>query len=982
MIKGDLKAILENGEVDATVRYFEQATETERKEMAEWSLEWYRLQEMNWFIKDANGGRINPLTQAASAAFLATGTLSQLKKHGRNLSRSDTDFTILAARKPDWLTEYAAWSLEKSPAVWPAVRRLERAGLCQRPDTDNYILGMIEGHADRSGKPDVREAFLADRALLDREVWRLFEVEGSGEYSLAARDKYSRADATWDTGLIALANEGILSRGRLLDASLDALERDFAQFRAGWFSRFHEALKPTLEERAERIDRYLNLLASKVPPTVSFALNALALLDRHKRLPAGLLLERINPALYARSKGTVISALKLLANAASREPDLKQRAAMIAAEALVHESPDVQAAAFDLAIRLGHRDDLSLASTIMNASDQLAPSIQGRVQEWLGPSDSKTPAAPPSESELGSLIARASTLAPSLRELAGIEPVINAIRDGRFDAPALVFDGTEFPHLDPTKKIQPILDLDELIDRFSAVLENADDTDEVERVLDGVSRLCGERPDTFETLTKPLQKRAVALLKRLAVGSGDGAFLGWQVGLDLCGLAVRWTGGNVTDPGDVPWIAKESAETLSLSQRVLAIARRAAIGQSQPLLSAPTHRGGWIDPIVLVDRIELCERNGCETDILDQIQAILRTTNDHRERACRRLSAAVDEFRQALHYALGGEVEVIGPTASLWVAAARARKPFDDDPRVMHRHQGLGPDAGTAARYQHRVKLRPMTNGKNYAEFHLDRDPPVPPQVPPELVTTRFHNAGNAWGRINADSATLRWGATVWPIAREAWLAQGVVAIATNIDWWEARWSNRTYLEALTDPDIPLKPMALLLLAIGLAAKQAVESGLATDGLIAAIHDGRLDGTRLGVALRSLLPTTLIKPSRWAKTLGDAARISPLHVRVIAIAIQETLRDELDEKPRDLLPLLELLKELITKVGESIAPPLRDWLARWKASGKTAKVVKELLAIAPREHSADARAAMIIALTHRIERAERWSRCVAHEESS
>src|SRR5262249_28739655 len=156
--------------------------------------------------------------------------------------------------------------------------------------------------ASRHGNPDVRDAFLNDPELLEREVWRLFEVEGNGEFSLAARDKYSRNEATWEAGLVALAAEESLPRARLLDASLDALQRDFAQFRAGWFSRFHEALEPTIEERSERRERYLDLVSSKIPPTMSFALSALSKLDRVNRLPSAAIIERIGPALAARAK--------------------------------------------------------------------------------------------------------------------------------------------------------------------------------------------------------------------------------------------------------------------------------------------------------------------------------------------------------------------------------------------------------------------------------------------------------------------------------------------------------------------------------------------------------------------------------------------------------------------------------------------------------------------------------------------------------
>jgi hypothetical protein len=323
-----------------------------------------------------------------------------------------------------------------------------------------------------------------------------------------------------------------------------------------------------------------------------------------------------------------------------------------------------------------------------------------------------------------------------------------------------------------------------------------------------------------------------------------------------------------------------------------------------------------------------------------------------------------------VRYALGGDVRTIGPTAALCIAAARARAPFDDDPRVLARHPDLGPDAGAAAKFSYRVKLESTGTGKTWAHFRLYREPKVPAEPPVELPTVRLHAPGD--GR---DRAAIRWGATVWPIAREAWVAQGVGSIGLNLDWVEADWTNRTYLEALTDPDLPLKPMALLLLALGLSAKQADEHGLATDGLIAAIDDGRIDSSLLGGAMQSLLPTGLIKPPRWAKTLRDAARVSSLHARIVAHAIQHAVGGELADPPRDLLTLLELLKELLMEIGEPVSlAATRAWLTGWKASGKTARIVKDLLALPESADPAVRREAALRALVQRIERAERWSR--------
>jgi hypothetical protein len=1003
MTHGDLTAILEAGDVGACIAYFEHATEDERKAVAALAFDWYAAQEYAGSAS-GDGPRLwgtSPSFGAASAAVLAACSFSQLKKRGRNLRPGDVDFRILEARKPDWTTDFAAWSLNQVPAIWPAVRKLERAGLCRRPETDHYVLGMIQFLAPRHGNPDIRQALLDDPELLAREVWKLFEVEGGGEFSLAARDKFASASATWEAGLVALAAEGALPRDRLLDASLGTLDRDFAQFRAGWFSRFHEALQPTLEERAERAERYLNLIASKIPPTVSFALGALSKLDRARRLPTGPLVEQIGPALTARSKGTVSSALKLLRNAASRDPALKPRVALIAAGALTHESPDAQDEAFELVVRCADRRDEVLATLLRSQVDRIAASVQPRVREWLGspvPGDPpSSPLAAPPQAELEALLARAASIAPRFRELAGIDAAAAALRDSHCEVAALGFDGTELPRLDPEAAIAPIADLDELIDVFAAVLEKPDATDDVERVLDGVSRLCADRPGNFDVHTRPLHKRATALLERGAAGDHFGPFLGWHLQLDLCGLALSWTGGEAIDPDAAPRFQKEfgtrratmcdykkpvgtwsgtarvnehSAELLFLSRRMLAVARRAAAGQAQPLLSAPTHRGGWIDPIVLVERIEQSRRAARSGDVHDQVLAILRLAPDRRAEARLRMGDTVSELAQAVRYALGEGSVAIGPATALWVAAARAREPFTDDRAVLAAHPNLGPDAGAAASFAYRIQQKPAGGGKTSAHFILDRKPTVPPDVPSELPTVRLH-----CHRHQRDPATIRWGATLWPIAREAWLAQGVHAIANNLDWWEARWSDRAYLEPLTDPDVPLKPMALMVLTLGLAARQADVQGLATDGLIAAIDDGRIDGPRLGGVLRSLLPTALSRPARWTKALRDAARVSPLHARTVAHALQHALGDGYVEAARDMLSLLELLRELLVEVGEPVSlPQMRAWLAGRNASGKTAKVVKDLLALAESGNPAVRRAAALRALAQRIERAERWSR--------
>ena len=132
--------------------------------------------------------------------------------------------------------------------------------------------------------------------------------------------------------------------------------------------------------------------------------------------------------------------------------------------------------------------------------------------------------------------------------------------------------------------------VDDLIELAAALLEGQGDGDDAERFVDGVSRLCGERDAHFE-------RRAAAVAKRAAETA---AIRPGRCGVGGAELAARLV---------LAWTARhraaerESGGLLGfLGVRVVEIAQRAAGGGPRPLLAAPTHSGGWIDPAVLAER--------------------------------------------------------------------------------------------------------------------------------------------------------------------------------------------------------------------------------------------------------------------------------------------------------------------------------------------------------------------------------------------
>ena len=279
-------------------------------------------------------------------ALLGCATGSELRKLGQLALPSDFEaaYRILSDRRPEWLPAWVDYILERSEwrayGVWRLARRFVREGVIPRPDSDTYVEVMIAGLSGFRERR-VRAELESDPELLEDELWRIFEVEGGDLGGLVVADAAYHEDGGWSQALRELAAEGTLDRGRLLDASLDALSRDFAAHRTSWHTHFHEALEPTAEERAARLGSYLGLLASPVAPTVGFAMRALA------KIPPGAvaadsLVEALPAALASDRKGVVKDALGLLDRVAKAEPRHAGACARVAAGALQHAAPDVQ----------------------------------------------------------------------------------------------------------------------------------------------------------------------------------------------------------------------------------------------------------------------------------------------------------------------------------------------------------------------------------------------------------------------------------------------------------------------------------------------------------------------------------------------------------------------------------------------------------------------------------------------------------------
>ena len=705
--------------------------------------------------------------------------------------------------------------LARSPERITQVQDLVAAGLLPRPSGDAYTIGLIALPRALHHQRKLLDYLRADPDVIAL-LLNLFDVEGTGEYNLAAVDKYAKgSDRQWDHIFLTLCSEGFYTRATLLGRTLDTLERDWPQFRAGWFSRFHDTLAPTPDELAPHAARYLGLTQSRIPPTVTLALAALKTLHAAGRVEGAALLAALQPVFFSSVKAQVAAALQLAETVVKRDPALAAAAATVALDGLQHEAADLQKKILDRLDQWG-LDDAGRA-LLASRLDSVASVHRAKAAALAGAETTSVPA--------------------------------QAVPTPIDDAPAGTGPADPF---DPSRALVPIADDETLVERAAFVLENPADTDELERVFEALVRRA-PFDDALRARCAPLAKRARKLQDKPACAP-------------LAHLLLRLLGEKGAMPPVPDW-RKDDRVGIQLHRRAQALGDQAVKGWGLPPLSAATHRGGFIAPALLAQRLA-----------------------DYAARGAQPAPAELDLARQ----------RTLRP----------ADAPSDNPPAWQVRSRSS------------------IYDGKTYTHHDLLFKPEPP--------------------RSSYDGAELNCRASLTPGALDPFFAMGCREIGNNLDWWDAAWADRHFLLPLLWPVTPIgagQPMALLLLALALGGKEPGQTATAVDALVQSQREGRLDDAALGVQLRALLATPLVKAKRYAGSLQAAvradARVAPM---VFGLLCHMAAADP-ESPPKDLAALLELLLELA--IGHHLPLPegTRAVLTTLKLGGKGRTVQRQLLAL-------------------------------------
>lgn len=738
------------------------------------------------------------------------------------------DFQRALGREPlTWrraLQQIASKRLTQHAQAIEPVQRLVAGGLIDRPSGPDYTTALIAWpriiHWQSPGGMAAR--LRADpgafQAFLD-----FFEVQGSAEHNLAAMEKYAKPSQTrWPQIFLQGIAEGHYTRSQMLDRTLAALESDWPQMRAGWFSRFHQLLAPSATEMAAFSERYLGLTHSRIPPTVALALEALRTLQQAQAVSAAALLPALAPVFYATAKAQVVAALKLLQSVCAENPTVQAQASGILLPGLLHPAADVQGAVLKTLSRWGLDDP---------QRDALKAYSNGIAQCHLAIYSALVGGAtPPRLTQQDPTSSAAVRVAPN-------NPLSN------------------------TQGLRSVMLDAEGVERIAAVLEKPGDIDELECAIAALVRLAPLPPDQRQRCA-PLLKRA----RKLKPGS---------LSFELARLLIfvvqgeRLPSGERRRPHEYPEPAV-LAPRVCFAGRIDDLIDQAAQGLGLDPLSTPSHRGGFLDTAVLEARLAAHRALGYTTSEAESALARQRT-----------LQHPVDQARFK------------------WNAGVRT---VDYD--------------GQSFRF---TVFEVAHAGVQLIEPPLER----------------------------LGLAELRYAASTMPGQLESFFAAGCLALANNIDWWEARWCNRVFIEPLLEPITPITaefPMAVLALALALGGKQPGQTAMAVDALTLAHGQGRLEAGALASTLQALFATPLPKAKRYAASFGSALHNDPAIVGTVFTCLCGIVRADAIRPIKDLGALLDLLLEAGLAGELTLPADLGQLLRSGRGSPALVRKQKALLA--------------------------------------
>jgi|AGTN01.1.fsa_nt_gi hypothetical protein len=449
----------------------------------------------------------------------------------------------------------------------------------------------------------------------------------------------------------------------------------------------------------------------------------------------------------------------------------------------------------------------------------------------------------------------------------------------------------------------------ELLERAIRSLDRPEDAIEIELILDAISRLPLAESSLALKPTKPSQQtppslspEAVSLCQVLTARSEKLLKAkGWGVSKFLAGFYLLWQDRRRLWEYESLLHANDPLFR-NIKARMYELLRRSFKGIDVPLLSAPTHEGGWIAPDKLIERLKVWKEAGLEISEFDFCIAMLRLPRHSFSdllpppaKPGPTPGLIPDSVLNAVQFISGMDVELRDQNGPIGRTALFAREPVDP-----------------SASFNFDPKETGSISGNVFIQHGRDRNEWL-------IITTPYL-------RENLFQVAIRTAA----------VAMSHLASHERI--------IKIPFRLLLQSGAPLERKAYVLVTIGLIMSDPECFSYAREAVIIAIEEGRLDPQRLGAETKAFLHSERSKQKRLTASLADIACVSEVHADAVRQILECSLQGDTENVPNDLSGVLGLLMELHAASNTTLTNEATlTYLRSINKTGKTGKCIKALL---------------------------------------
>ncbi|MBW8687759.1 DUF6493 family protein [Chitinophaga rhizophila] len=875
-------------------------------------------------------------------------------------------FELLDFYQPSWFNDYinGMASQENIGIGYGLIMQLTDKGyLRPSPDLIAKTLPSATRIARQQGSIFTLELIEERPVTLDEHIWHLFNYESNLNWA----DKWSVTPGnnhqSWMEVLKQYAAKGRISRIRLLKEALAASARNFNKVLSGWFADLFVYLQPAEHELLTVQADLMMALSAVQSKAVGNALMHLKKISTHADFEVHTFLQYVPVLLSSATKAVHTATLSILEVLAKKYPADRNAICEVVANAFISSDNATQTKAAKLIAAYGDETSPELITAIGAVESSLLAGPKELVRKWLQTAPPEV--APTSEADVFS-------------------PVVVLSEHTLITIPE---------------------DVEGLIFLISQSLDNNEHY-HLEQVLSSVIRLHKQITEAHFKQLEPAFQRAFKMLMKGISGNAGlldellavflieyGLLLEQQYPVEGAGFRKQYDKQIAEDKKrEAEWsyyklmivpVSDWTRHTANVKayevyrQLVLTALTFVQQGIQLPLVSMPTHKGGWIDPVVLVERLNTYQLAGVAPALMDMQVAIARVSFENSAVALTAAAVLEGEYKRLLAFLLDQHAQPAGPfdTPVLWMLAGLCKSPetvyqaFQDFPYTqINRAYLTGQFAWKTFSQKYLAYGNYSKEKKEYERYDAWRtvlkvDFPDSPNV---TIAKNNYGGKDVIYRNVCDTPLLqeymngnKQQISENDIQRVLSLSPGnpdiqlayFIDSAMNsalLDEVTERRGVLRKLEALYVLKNDLREMSYLFLATAMLNADSTNRSMAAEIWIDRVASGTVDSGKIGAIIGTHQQLEWAPMKRWTDLIGGRMqKVSARH----NIALESMMTSCLLQLPaagvKDLKKLLEVYHEVLVANGTKIEVQtlIGGKLEEWKALAPVKKAVAAILAL-------------------------------------